>query len=60
MLSRRLCWRRGYAITGERFSLHSEVVWTETKCENIEDKGQEPEIPEAKMSVGQDVVPFWS
>lgn len=60
MLSRRLCWKEGYAIAGEQFSQYSEVGWKETECENAEDKGQECEIPEAKRSIGQDTVLFWS
>jgi len=55
-----VCWREGYAITGDQFSQYSEVVWKEIKCENIEDKGQKLEIPQAKRSIGQDIVLFWS
>lgn len=46
-------------ITAEQFSQHSEVVWKESKCEKLDNNVQEPEIPEGKRSIGQDVVLFY-
>lgn len=46
-----------WGITAEQFSQPSEV-WKERKSEKIENNVQELEIPEGKMSIGQDVVLF--
>lgn len=47
-----------WGITAEKFSQLSEVVWKERKSEKLDSNVQEPEIPEGKRSIGQDVVLF--